>query len=68
MRMLLGEPVTAGAVMVDGLGVGDVDVYKRQGPYITKMSQKKIHQIIAGFGKAAVLAKQAGFDLSLIHI
>ena len=37
------------------------------GPYITKMSQKKIHQIIAGFGKAAVLAKQAGFDMVQVH-
>ena len=31
------------------------------------MSQKKIHQIIAGFGKAAVLAKQAGFDMVQVH-
>lgn len=38
------------------------------GPYITKMSQKKIHQIIAGFGKAAVLAKQAGFDMVQVKI
>ena len=37
------------------------------GPYITKMSQNKIHQIIAGFGKAAVLAKQAGFDMVQVH-
>ena len=37
------------------------------GPYITKMSQKKIHQIIDGFGKAAVLAKQAGFDMVQVH-
>ena len=38
------------------------------GPYITKMSQKKIHQIIAGFGKAAVLAKQAGFDMVQLRV
>ena len=41
-------------------------------PYITKMPKRKIEAILAGFGKAAVLAKQAGFDmvqvLSLIHI
>ena len=30
-------------------------------PYITNMSQRKIRTIISGFGKAAVLAKQAGF-------
>ena len=28
---------------------------------------EKIHQIIAGFGKAAVLAKQAGFDMVQVH-
>ena len=28
---------------------------------------KRIHQIIAGFGKAAVLAKQAGFDMVQVH-
>ena len=32
-----------------------------------QLHQKKIHQIIAGFGKAAVLAKQAGFDMVQVH-
>ena len=36
-------------------------------PYITGMSKAKIHKIIAGFGKAAVLAKQAGFDMVQVH-
>ena len=36
-------------------------------PYITNMSQRKIHEIISGFGKAAVLAKQAGFDMVQVH-
>ena len=43
-------------------------------PYITKMPKRKIEAILAGFGKAAVLAKQAGFDmvdvrqLQLVHL
>ena len=36
-------------------------------PYITNMSQRKIRTIISGFGKAAVLAKQAGFDMMQVH-
>ena len=36
-------------------------------PYITGLSQKKIQKIIAGFGKAALLAKQAGFDMVQVH-
>ena len=36
-------------------------------PYITGMSKGKIQKIIAGFGKAAVLAKQAGFDMVQVH-
>ena len=36
-------------------------------PYITNMSQRKIHEIISGFGKAAALAKQAGFDMVQVH-
>ena len=36
-------------------------------PYITNMSQRKIHEIISGFGKAAALAKQAGFDMMQVH-
>ena len=36
-------------------------------PYITKMSKRKIRTIISGFGKAAVLAKQAGFDMMQVH-
>ena len=30
-------------------------------------SQRKIHEIISGFGKAAALAKQAGFDMVQVH-
>jgi len=36
-------------------------------PYITGLSQEKIQKIIAGFGKAALLAKQAGFDMVQVH-
>ena len=36
-------------------------------PYLTKMPLHKIQSIIAGFGKAAVLAKQAGFDMVQVH-
>lgn len=36
-------------------------------PYITKMSQHKIHKIIQGFGEAAVLAVKAGFDMVQVH-
>ena len=36
-------------------------------PYITGLSQEKIKEIIAGFGKAALLAKQAGFDMVQVH-
>ena len=36
-------------------------------PYITNLPQRKIHEIISGFGKAAALAKQAGFDLVQVH-
>lgn len=36
-------------------------------PYITGLSQKKIKKIISGFGKAAALAKQAGFDMVQVH-
>ena len=36
-------------------------------PYITKMPKRKIEAILAGFGKAAVLAKQAGFDMVQVH-
>ena len=35
------------------------------GPYITKMSQKKIHQIIAGFGKAAVPGMAIDYKLAV---
>ena len=33
------------------------------GPYITGMPLKKIHEIIEDFGRAAVLARKAGFDM-----
>ena len=36
-------------------------------PYITKMSQHKIHKIIQGFGEAAVLTVKAGFDMVQVH-
>lgn len=37
------------------------------GPYVTGMPVKKIRRILQGFGDAAVLAKQAGFDLVQVH-
>ena len=36
-------------------------------PFITKMSKRKIHKIIQGFGEAAVLAVKAGFDMVQVH-
>lgn len=36
-------------------------------PYITGMPVKKIHEIIEDFGRAAVLARKAGFDMIQIH-
>ncbi len=38
-----------------------------RGPLHHQDVPEKIHQIIAGFGKAAVLAKQAGFDMVQVH-
>lgn len=35
--------------------------------YITGLTDKRISEIIRGFGKAAVLAKKAGFDVIQIH-
>lgn len=35
--------------------------------YITGLTDKRISEIIRGFGKAAVLAKEAGFDVIQIH-
>ena len=37
------------------------------GPYITNLPVKKIHGIIEDFGRAAVLARKAGFDMVQIH-
>ena len=37
------------------------------GPYITSLSQAKIHHITDSFGPAAALALEAGFDLIQIH-
>lgn len=37
------------------------------GPYITGLPVEKIHRITDAFGQAAVLARQAGFDLIQIH-
>ena len=36
-------------------------------PYITKLPKSKIRSIINGFGEAAVLAVDAGFDMVQIH-
>ena len=36
-------------------------------PYISKLSVKKIKKITDGFGKAAVLAVKAGFDMVQVH-
>ena len=36
-------------------------------PYISKLSTRKIHKIINGFGEAAELAVKAGFDMVQIH-
>ena len=36
-------------------------------PYISKLSIKKIKKITDGFGKAAVLAVKAGFDMVQVH-
>lgn len=35
--------------------------------YISKLSTRKIHKIINGFGEAAVLAVKAGFDMVQVH-
>ena len=35
--------------------------------YITGLTDKRISEIIRGYGKAAVLAKEAGFDVIQIH-
>ncbi|WP_367923981.1 bilirubin reductase [uncultured Ruthenibacterium sp.] len=40
---------------------------KEVGPYITGMSTAQITKIIRAFGRAAVLAKQAGFDMIQVH-
>ena len=37
------------------------------GPYITKLPKRKIQSILDGFGKAALLARQAGFDMVQVH-
>ena len=37
------------------------------GPYITKLPKRKIQNILDGFGKAALLARQAGFDMVQVH-
>lgn len=36
-------------------------------PYITKLPEQKIETILAGFGKAAILAKKADFDMVQVH-
>ncbi len=36
-------------------------------PFISKLSTRKIHKIINGFGEAAVLAVKAGFDMVQVH-
>ncbi len=37
------------------------------GPYISGLSKKRIRQITDAFGKAAVLARKAGFDMVQVH-
>ena len=37
------------------------------GPYITKLPKRKLQNILDGFGKAALLARQAGFDMVQVH-
>ena len=37
------------------------------GPYITRLSTGKVQRITASFGEAAILAKQAGFDMVQVH-
>ena len=37
------------------------------GPYISRLSRRKIRRITQSFGRAAVLAHEAGFDLVQIH-
>ncbi len=37
------------------------------GPYITDLSEKKIREITENFGRAAVLAREAGFDMVQVH-
>lgn len=37
------------------------------GPYITRLSLNKIYKITAAFGNAAVLAREAGFDMVQVH-
>lgn len=40
---------------------------QQTGRYITQLSSQKVSAITSSFGKAAVLAKQAGFDMIQIH-
>lgn len=40
---------------------------QQAGPYITGLPAKKVKAITESFGQAAVLAKQAGFDLIQVH-
>lgn len=37
------------------------------GPYITHLPKKKVQAITEAFGEAAVLARQAGFDMVQVH-
>ena len=40
---------------------------RQVGPYITGLSQRKIREITEGFGTAAELALQVGFDMVQVH-
>lgn len=37
------------------------------GPYISKLPEKKVSSITASFGEAALLAREAGFDMVQVH-
>ncbi|MEE0800019.1 MAG: NADH:flavin oxidoreductase [Gemmiger sp.] len=56
-------------VLTHKISMQDLRVLLNQqvGPYITGMPVRKIRKITEGFGKAAQLARQAGFDMVQVH-
>jgi len=46
---------------------GPVDMTLPNGTKVVAMSDKRIREVIEGFGKAALAAKQAGFDMVCLH-